>query len=73
MKRKFLVIICGLMLCFGCVGCSLDFPTKEGNKNYNTHSKLISIEGVMVKKVMAICHHIIHRMESCVNMIWKRK
>ena len=35
----------GLMLCFGCVGCSLNFPTKEGNKNYNIHSKLISIEG----------------------------
>ena len=40
MKRKFLIIICGLILCFGCVGCAT-----EGSKDYNTHSKLISIEG----------------------------
>lgn len=40
MKRKFLIIICGLILCFGCVGC-----VTEGSKDYNTHSKLISIEG----------------------------
>lgn len=42
MKRKFLIIICGLILCLGSVGCSL---TDEGDKDYNVHSKLIAIEG----------------------------
>lgn len=44
MKRKFLIIILGLILCFGSVGCNFD-NTKEGSKDYDIHSKLISIEG----------------------------
>ena len=45
MKRKFLIIICGLILCFGCVGCNIFDNTNVGSKDYNIHSKLISIEG----------------------------
>lgn len=45
MKRKFLIIMFGLILCFVCVGCSLDGPVKEEVENYSAHSKLISIEG----------------------------
>ena len=41
MKRKFLIIICGLILCFGCVGCNIFDNTNVGSKDYNIHSKLI--------------------------------
>lgn len=72
MKRKFLIIICGLILCFGCVGCAT-----EGSKDYNTHSKLIAIEGekesMPVMPDMVICHHIIQKMVSYVHMTQKRK
>ena len=45
MKRKFLIIILGLILCLGSVGCNIYDSTHEGSKDYATHSKLISIEG----------------------------
>lgn len=41
MKKKILAVILGLTLCFGMTGCG----TSEGNKNYDSHSKLVSIEG----------------------------
>ena len=41
MKKKILAVVLGLTLCFGMTGCG----TSEGNKNYDSHSKLISIEG----------------------------
>ena len=40
MKKKILAVALGLTLCFGMTGC-----TGEGSKNYDNHSKLISIEG----------------------------
>lgn len=40
MKKKILVVVLGLILCFGMTGC-----TYEGSKNYDNHSKLVSIEG----------------------------
>lgn len=41
MKKKILVVALGLALCFGMTGCG----ATEGSKNYDNHSKLISIEG----------------------------
>lgn len=41
MKKKILAVALGLALCFGMTGCG----TSEGNKNYDSHSKLVSIEG----------------------------
>lgn len=41
MKKKILAVALGLVLCFGMTGCS----TSTGSKNYDSHSKLISIEG----------------------------
>ena len=41
MKKKIAAIALGLILCFGMTGCGV----REGNKNYDIHSKLISIEG----------------------------
>lgn len=40
MKKKILAVVLGLILCFGMTGC-----TYEGSKNYDKHSKLVSIEG----------------------------
>ena len=40
MKKKILAVVLGLILCLGMTGC-----TDEGSKNYDKHSKLISIEG----------------------------
>lgn len=40
MKKKILAIALGLTLCFGMTGC-----TSTGSKNYDDHSKLVSIEG----------------------------
>ena len=40
MKKKILTIILGLTLCLGMTGC-----TYEDSKNYDDHSKLVSIEG----------------------------
>ena len=40
MKKKILAVVLGLTLCFGMTGC-----TYEGSKNYDNHSKLVSIEG----------------------------
>lgn len=40
MKKKILAVVLGLTLCFEMTGC-----TGEGSKNYDNHSKLISIEG----------------------------
>ena len=40
MKKKILAVALVLTLCFGMTGC-----TGEGSKNYDNHSKLISIEG----------------------------
>lgn len=42
MKKKILVVVLGLILCFGMTGCD---GTSIGSKNYDNHSKLISIEG----------------------------
>ena len=39
MKKKILAVALGLTLCFGMTGC-----TCEGSKNYDNHSKLVSIE-----------------------------
>lgn len=41
MKKKILAVVLGLTLCFGMIGCS----TSTGSKNYDEHSKLVSIEG----------------------------
>nr|DAQ69111.1 MAG TPA: protein of unknown function (DUF5016) [Caudoviricetes sp.] len=41
MKKKILAVVLGLILCFGMTGCG----TSTGSKNYDSHSKLISIEG----------------------------
>lgn len=41
MKKKILVVVLGLALCFGMTGCG----TSTGSKNYDNHSKLVSIEG----------------------------
>lgn len=41
MKKKIIAIVLGLALCLGMTGCG----TSEGNKNYDSHSKLVSIEG----------------------------
>ena len=41
MKKKILAVALGLTLCFGMTGCG----ATEGSKNYDNHSKLISIEG----------------------------
>lgn len=40
MKKKLLVVILGLILCFGITGC-----THDGIKYYDETSKLIAIEG----------------------------
>ena len=40
MKKKILAIVLGLTLCLGMTGC-----TRTGSKNYDNHSKLVSIEG----------------------------
>lgn len=40
MKKKLLVFILGLILCFGITGCTYD-----GMKHYDETSKLIAIEG----------------------------
>ena len=41
MKKKILTVVLGLILCYGMTGCG----TSTGSKNYDSHSKLISIEG----------------------------
>ena len=41
MKKKILAVALGLTLCIGMTGCG----TSEDNKNYDSHSKLVSIEG----------------------------
>ena len=41
MKKKILAVALGLTLCFGMTGCG----TSTGSKNYDSHSKLVSIEG----------------------------
>ena len=41
MKKKILAVALVLALCFGMTGCGVT----EGSKNYDNHSKLISIEG----------------------------
>lgn len=41
MKKKILAVVLGLALCLGMTGCGIS----EGNKNYDSHSKLVSIEG----------------------------
>jgi hypothetical protein len=41
MKKKFLVVILGLILCVGMVGCT----DTGGFKDHDEHSKLIGIEG----------------------------
>lgn len=40
MKKKILAVALVLTLCFGMTGC-----TYEGSKNYDDHSKFVSIEG----------------------------
>ena len=40
MKKKILAIVLGFTLCLGMTGC-----TRTGRKNYDNHSKLVSIEG----------------------------
>lgn len=40
MKKKILAVVLGLTLCFEMTGCAY-----EGSKNYDNHSKLVSIEG----------------------------
>ena len=42
MKMEIVAVALGLILCFGMTGCS---GIRKGNKNYDIHSKLISIEG----------------------------
>lgn len=39
MKKKILAVVLGLALCLGMTGCGIS----EGNKNYDSHSKLVSI------------------------------
>lgn len=41
MKKKILAVALGLTLCLGMTGCG----TSTGSKNYDEHSKLVSIEG----------------------------
>lgn len=41
MKKKILAVVLVLTLCLGMIGCD----TSKGNKNYDIHSKLVSIEG----------------------------
>lgn len=41
MTKKILAVALGLTLCIGMTGCG----TSEDNKNYDSHSKLVSIEG----------------------------
>ena len=41
MKKKILAVALGLTLCIGMTGCG----TSEDKKNYDSHSKLVSIEG----------------------------
>ena len=43
MKKKLLVIILGLILCFGITGCT--HSIYGGSKHYDDTSKLIAIEG----------------------------
>lgn len=45
MKKKFFAVVLGLALCLGMTGCTDESSTDEGSKNYDKHSKLISIEG----------------------------
>ena len=40
MKKKILAVVLGLTLCLGMTGC-----TSTSSKNYDDHSKLVSIEG----------------------------
>lgn len=42
MKKKIIAIALGLTLCLGMTGCG---TTSKGGKNYDSHSKLVSIEG----------------------------
>lgn len=71
MKKKILAVVLGLALCFGMTGC-----TSEGSKNYDNHSKLISIEGEndlyyysTTHVVYIVFNDIIQRMASYVPMI----
>ena len=41
MKKKILTVVLGLALCFGMTGCG----NFTGSKNYESHSKLVAIEG----------------------------
>lgn len=41
MKKKILTVVLGLALCFGMTGCG----NLAGSKNYESHSKLVAIEG----------------------------
>ena len=41
MKKKILAVVLGLTLCFGMIGCG----NSTCSKNYDEHSKLVSIEG----------------------------
>lgn len=51
MKKKILAVVLGLTLCFGITGC-----TYEGSKNYDDHSKLVSIEGENVLYYYSTTH-----------------
>lgn len=42
MRKKILAVVLGLTFCLGMTGCG---GTSTGSKNYDNHSKLISIEG----------------------------
>ena len=80
MKKKILAVVLGLTLCLGMTGC-----TSTGSKNYDDHSKLVSIEGendlyyyatthivyIVFNEivVMVICLHIIRRTVSYALMI----
>lgn len=45
MRKKIFVVILGTILCFGiCFGLAKYNNTNVGSKNYEKHSKLISIE-----------------------------
>ena len=45
-KKKILIVLLCMMLAFGITGCTnTRTNTREGYKDYDTHSKLIKIEG----------------------------
>lgn len=52
MKKKILAVALALTLCLGMTGCG----TSEGNKNYDSHSKLVSIEGEKVLYYYSTTH-----------------